>query len=247
MADQGQQMFEGKPDQGEQRTMFSVGGRDYTADEAKKKIENADMFIDTLKGEKTDQASEIESLRTQVKTLTRQLDTSKKLEDFLESKQEPAKEPEPQQAQTTPAVDERTILDKLKAELAAESQQDVRASNMQKAITAASKIYGNEWQAQLLEKGSQLGMDKSSIQNMAETSPQAFAKLFGLESDGSATPAPQGSSSGDTPTQEQKPKSVMFGSTTKDLVEQWRYSGKRVGEELGFDYNSDIHKLPKQR
>lgn len=248
MADHGQ-MFQETPDQGtegfkqEPTHMFEVGGRQYSAEDAKKKIENADMFIDTLKSEKDQVMSQYSTLQEEVAELRRQLDNSRKLEDALKPREETPKQTEQEQT-THQAVDEAAILRKLREELSKESQQEVRAKNMRAAIDSASKKYGSDWQTKLTEMGAELGMDQKAIQAMAETSPQAFARLFGLTGKAASEPAPSGSStqSYQKPA-DPAPKSVMFGATTKDLVEQWRYSGKQVME----DYDPNIHVIPKRK
>lgn len=258
MADQGQMFEQDKPDNGGQGSMFEVGGRQYDAEAAAKKIENADMFIETLKSEKSQMESQykekLETLEAQLASLSSKLDAedsaSRKIEELLRSKAgAPQEEPKPAEKTTPPAVDEDAIIRKLREQMETESKASVRAANMSKAMKRASEVYGNEWQNKLREIGSSMSMDEHAIQKLAETSPDAFAQLFGLKPQGGKDPAPsQGSSVGGAPkSPEEPPKSVMFGTSTKDLIDSWRYSGQQVGKELGFEYSPEIHKLPKSR
>lgn len=251
MADQGQEMFEnGTPDQGSNGEMFTIGGRSYTAEDAKTKIENADMFIDTLKNEKGELSEKYSQLENEVAELRRQLDNSRKLEDVISGSGQPKNpQPEPRE-QTTQQVSEEAINQAVERILNQRTSTQERASNMRKAVEQAASVYGESWQTKLLEMGSEVGMNKQAIQTMAETSPQAFAKLFGLQKSAARSEAaPTSTVSGGNPLNaEQAPKPVMAGgATTKDLVEQWRYSGKRVGKELGFDYTPSVHEVKQKR
>lgn len=248
MADQGQ-MFNDKPKETPpvQTGMFTAGGRDYTPEDAQKKIENADQFIETLKTEKGELTEKYTKMEQQLQELTSRLDTSLKLEDALKSQ---AQEPPvvKQQEQTGPVVDEEAILDRLRKSLAQESQQEVQVTNLKTSIDKAASVYGTDWQSKLREQGTALGMDEAGIESLAKSNPLAFAKLFHLDTKVSATPSPSGGSFvGNPPTKPTAPKSVMFGSSTADLVAQWRYSGKQVGEANGFEYDPSIHQLKKQK
>ena len=234
-------MFDQEQTQQEQQPLFEVGGRKYTPEDAKKKIENADMFIETLKTEKGELASKYSELEQQVAELKRKLDTSLKLEDALKTPvgQPPAQQPTAEQ--TPPAVDEEAILARLQSKLQQQTQEQKKAANVDAVVSQAKRKYGEAWQNKLLEQGQALGMDGNAIQLMAQTSPQALAKLFGLGEAPKGEAAPSGAPLTSGQREEAPPKSVMFGASTKDLIEQWRYSGKRVTE----DYNPDVHKIAK--
>lgn len=231
-------------DQGNQG-MFTVGGREYTPEDAAKKIENADRFIETLKNERTQDAERLQSLESRLAELTSKLDTATKLEDVLNPKREaPASQPAEQT--TPPAVDEDAILNKLRERIDAESQTKLRAENMKNAIGKASEKFGSEWQTKLKERGKEVGMDEVAIQRMAETSPQAFAELFNLTGSPKADPAPNaGTHVGGAPSK--APEPYLFEPSTNKLAEQWKQSGKAIAEKYGFDYDVNLHALPKQR
>lgn len=246
--DQGQ-MFtqEQKPEATDDKptTMFKVGDREYTPEDAAKKIENADSFIETLKAERAQDSERMKALEAQLAELTGKLDTATKLEDVLNSKRG-SQESQPAEQTTPPAVDEDAILAKLRQQMTQESQVELRANNMKKAIETASKKYGGEWQTKLKERGKELGMDEAAIQSMAETSPQAFAELFKLSGAPKGDPAPDaGTNVGGVVNKEPEP--YLFNPSSNSLAERWIKSGKAIGEKLGFDYSVDVHGLPKQR
>lgn len=255
--DQGQ-MFDkqDQPDNGSegqqeqpQGSMFKVGDREYTPEDAAKKIENADSFIEQLKQERKQDSEKVQTLEQKLAELTSKLDTAAKLEDVVSSKREaPQEQPEPAEQTNPPAVDEDAMLKRFEKYMQEKEKTQSRAQNMANAVDAASKRYGSEWQTKLLEQGKEVGMDSAAIQNMAETSPQAFARLFGLTGSSKSEPdASAGSIVSGHKAEPEAPKPIMFGASTKDLVEQWRYSGKKVGEANEFDYTPDLHKIPKRR
>jgi hypothetical protein len=243
--DQGQMFNTDQESTADKPTMFKVGDREYTPEDAAKKIENADSFIETLKSERAQDTERMKTLEEQLAELTRKLDTATKLEDVLNSKRD-VQTSQPAEQTTPPAVDEDAILAKLRQQMDKESQVDIRANNMKSAIEAASKKYGSEWQTKLKERGKEVGMDEKAIQTMAETSPQAFAELFKLAGDPKGEPAPNaGTNVGGVVNKEPEP--YLFNPTNNSLAERWTKSGKAIGEKLGFDYSTDLHGLPKQR
>lgn len=256
MADQGQ-MFsqQEQPDNGsegqqaQESSMFKVGDREYTAEDAAKKIQNADEFIEQLKREREEDKRYRQEMEEKFAEMARKLDTASKLDDVVSSSREaPQEQPKPAEQTTQPAVDEDALMKRFEQYMQEQSQTRTRAENMKAAVDAASKRYGSEWQSKLLEQGKALGMDETAIQNMAETSPQAFARLFDIGSSSSTeADAVSGGHVGQQAKPPEEPKSVMFGATTKDLVDQWRYSGKRVGETNQFDYDPKVHSIAKQR
>tara|TARA_Y100000114_G_C11701352_1_gene298591 strand:- start:102 stop:854 length:753 start_codon:yes stop_codon:yes gene_type:complete len=239
-----QQEQPAQPDQGNS-SMFKVGDREYTPEDAAKKIENADKFIETLKSERSQDAERLQSLEAQLAALTSKLDTATKLEDVLNSKRD-TQVSQPAEQTTPPAVDEDAILAKLREKMNEESQTTLRAKNMKDAISKASEKYGSEWQTKLKERGKEVGMDEKAIQAMAETSPQAFAELFKLTGSSKSEPAPNAGThvGGD---KNKAPEPYLFQPSTNKLAEQWKMSGKAIAEKYGFDYDVSVHGLPKQR
>lgn len=245
--DQGQMFNEDKPaDQAkpEQSSMFKVGDREYTPEDAAKKIQNADEFIETLKSERAQDGERLKTLEAQLAELTSKLTTATKLDDVLNSKRD-TQVSQPAEQTTPPAVDADALLAQLREKMAQESQQDLRANNMKTAIEQAVSKYGDSWQTKLKERGKELGMDERAIQSMAETSPQAFAELFKLSGSPKGEPAPNaGTNVGGTVNK--APEPYLFNPTTNSLAEQWIKSGKATAERLGFEYDVSIHGLPKR-
>jgi len=187
----------------------------------------------------------MKTLEDQIAALTSKLDTATKLEDVLNSKRE-VTSPQPAEQTTPPAVDEDAIIARLREQLNNDSQTTLRANNMKNAIGKATEKYGSEWQTKLKERGKEVGMDEKAIQTMAETSPTAFAELFKLTGTPSGEPAPNaGTNVGGE--KNKAPEPYLFQSSTNKLAEQWKEAGKAIGERHGFDYDTSVHALPKQR
>lgn len=247
--DQGQMFTEQKQEQAtpqpDQGNMFKVGDREYTPEDAAKKIENADKFIETLKQERSQDTERLQTLEAQLAELTSKLDTATKLDDVLNSKRS-SQEEKPAEQTTPPAVDTDALLAEFKKRIAEEEQQGVKSKNLSTAVEQAASKYGDSWQTKLKERGQELGMDEVAIQSMAETSPKAFAELFKLTGTPKGEPAPNaGTNVGGVVNKEPEP--YLFNPSSNSLADRWTKSGKAIAEKLGFEYDTSIHGLPKQR
>lgn len=178
-----EQVQDNTPEQSQEDDWLVVGERKYDKQAAEKKILNADTHIKTLE-------QELAELREREKQLE------------LQRKQQEAKEAmetnTPQTSETTSSVTSETpelnldaitskVMEQVKQSMQAEKQTEAQQANLTKSVELARTKHGDAYQQKLQETGTELGMSKDQIASMAATSPQAFARLFGLESSGKPT------------------------------------------------------------
>ncbi|AUR95496.1 coil containing protein [Vibrio phage 1.208.B._10N.222.52.A7] len=166
-------------------SLFTVGDREYDAESARTKIENADQFINTLKSEKDSVTSENSVLQQENARLQAQLDQSAKLEDALSmftQQQQPAQDVTTTQQVETPSLDVEALKQQLMADVLSQVQAQEAAktheSNFGQSMSAAQKAFGSDVASKLQERGSQLGMTPQAIDQLAKTQPAVFNELF---------------------------------------------------------------------
>lgn len=148
---------------------FKVGDREYDVQAAATKIQHADQHISTLE-------SELKALRDQLALTEAQ---KKALEAMSVSTPPPAPAPT-----SAPAFDRDTLLAEAEQrvfdKLSRQQQEAVARANLEAATAEAKKVYGDSYQQVLLERGSELGMNKDEIMAFASAKPEAFKRLFNL-------------------------------------------------------------------
>lgn len=163
---------------------FKVGDREYDTASAAVKIEHADKHISTLE-------QELKALRDQL-TLT---EAQKKALEAL-SHTPPATPPAP--TSQAPAIDVDDLLAKAEQRvfdtMSRQQQVALATKNLSEATAVAKQVFGDGYQQELLKRGSELGMNQEDIVQFASTKPDAFKRLFGLNTaPNPAGPAPASS------------------------------------------------------
>ncbi|QZI86148.1 hypothetical protein PODOV061v2_0004 [Vibrio phage 172P1] len=167
-------------------SLFTVGDREYDAESARTKIENADQFINTLKTEKDSVTSENTVLQQENARLQAQLDQSAKLEDALSMFTQQQQQQTPD-VTTTPQVETPSLdVEALKQQVMADVLNQVQAKeaakthevNFGQSMSAAQNAFGSDVATKLQERGAQLGMTPQAIDQLAKTQPAVFNELF---------------------------------------------------------------------
>jgi len=180
-----------------------------------KRVDDSQTFITQLKEEKRAQDQEIQELRTLSEKATA-------LEQVLQTPQHPEAQPE---TTSQPSADE--IATKA-AELATQTiqsmeQERVHEQNFAATNTKLVETYGDKCNDVVTDKAASLGMSFDDALDMAKRRPKVFETLF---IDNTTQAAPQPTSGVETPTfntpPQDKPKSIMFGASTKDTTAAWR-------------------------
>lgn len=201
------------------QTLFTIGDRAYDQESARTKIENADQFINTIKGEKDELATQYAALQQQNAQLAAQVEQATKLDEALTMfNQQQPDAPATQQEQTS-SLDVEALkaqmLQEVMAQVSANEAQKAHQNNFDTSIAAAQKAYGTDMATKLQERGAQLGMDASAIDNLAKTQPAVFNELF-IPKANSAPAAPDGSfTNGAAPT-----------TSLDEVIDNWSDSDK---------------------
>lgn len=175
--------------------VFKVGDREYDPATAAVKIEHADKHISTLEQE--------------LKTLREQLSLTEAQKKALEalSHTPPTTTPAPtSQAQPFDMDDllakaEQRVFDTLSKQ----QQAALAEKYLSESTSVAKQVFGDNYQQELLKRGGELGMNQEDIVQFASTKPDAFKRLFGLNTaPNPAVPPPASSysyrsSTADTP------------------------------------------------
>lgn len=219
--------------------LFKIGERSYDVEAAQKKILNADTHISTIEAENA-------QLKAQLQQAQLDVTVSKKIDEAMSRQGAPTPEAATvEQTAPTGQVNEDELYQKFRQRMAQESQAESQKSNVQKAMELAQNTYGNSWESDLIAKGQELGLDAQGIESLAKMSPKLFESTFGLQAKASS-PAPQGTQQGYQAPAEEAPKPLGVGASTKDLIEQLRFSGRKIAKEHGIDYDPSVHSIPRQ-
>jgi len=153
--------------------LFTIGERQFSAEDAVKKIVNADTHIQKLETESADQRKQIDELMEKLTQLTK-------------GSGEPVAAPATQAADPAASVAEQVRLELTKAREAEQAH-----SNEALVSKALSEKFGEKAHQALLDKAASLGLDLPAAQALAQKSPQAVLAWFQAPSAG---PAPTTSS-----------------------------------------------------
>lgn len=188
---------------------------------ALKALANAQAHIKTIESEN----SQLREATTKARTL----------EDVLNA----IKPSEVAPVVTTPAPKEPEQVDI--ANLVLQTVQGLEAQKTAAANTATvvnklKQAYGDSAGETFYAKAADIGLSKAEINALAERSPSAVFKLFGIE-DKAPTNVPKGSIRADafiTTTPEQPKRSAMAHGSTSHLVDAWRASIEKTNQKLGI-------------
>ena len=214
-------------------TLFEYAGRSFTAEDAIKKMEHADKFIE----EKRQREKELED---RLAAMEAELAKAKKLDDALAELKNSRQESQQGGNTNQPSVSvdpEKLKQEVLKAIQAEQQQQTAKAqreANLQKAHEAATSKYGAAYMDKLVAEAQQRSLDLSAedIIDLASRKPATFSELFGLHKQSKPSAAPV---SGQRPP-EQRPQAA-----NKD----WKALAAEVVNNLGGQYDSSMHSIPK--
>lgn len=207
------QVQDNSPESSQEEDWLVVGDRKFDKQAAEKKIVSADNHILTLEAE----LAELRKAQEQQTLAEKQ----REAQEAMQSQTHQPKDTPSSSTSETPglSLDEVTskVLEQVKRSLTSEHQEKAKQANMQQAAQMAQAKYGDSYLQKLEETGQELGMDKTAIASMASTSPQAFARLFGLES-GKAPQRVPDSNSAAHRHQTQQQDDNPFRSTAKTVL-----------------------------
>lgn len=172
----------------------------------------------------------ISTLESELKALREKDESRAPVDKVYETVQELLRQKADQPAG---AVDEATIVGLIDRQLTASKQADNAEANKRAVVEALRGKFGDKAQEVYNAKANELGVGVGFLNDVAKKSPKAALELFGL---GAKAPSMPAHSSGSInldainsrPQLPEKPKTVMGGSTTKDVVAMWQYCEQKV-------------------
>ena len=189
--------FDNKPSESTDQLSFKVGEREFNAESAATKIENADSHINTIESENQGYKERIAALEAQVAQSTKIDDALAKLQQQQSQDNQPT--------EVTPSVSEEQIgaiaTKQMEEYLAAQ-----RVSEANAAATALSErtfretgekltaIYGDNTDKAMADKAAELGISPQAIFDMAKNPATASLLLESMKAPSSVNQAaPSGS------------------------------------------------------
>lgn len=231
---QQEQSSEQQPQQEQQpETLFEYKGRKFDEQEAIKKFEHADTFIE----EKKQREQELEQ---RIAELEGKLSQSAKIEEAMEQfKQQQSSQPAGEnttQPEAGVSQDEliQKALEAMKQEQAQMTEKQKREANLRDVHQVASSKYGEGYLDKLVQEAQSKQLDfnsKDEIVDFAATRPSAFKQLFGLSTEQKKQVNPSGGTVRQT--QEQKPQGTSFADIANEVASQ-------LGVE---DYGRSFHNI----
>ena len=193
-----------------------------------KRLDDQLGFIDTLKGEN--------------KSLREQQESTGKIDELLLKLDASQIEDTGQTQQTNSPMNIDDLRDQgflTKQDLEQQRLDSVHADNFSKVKSALIDTYGEEKYLDVLTgKATTLGMSIEDIDRLARSNPAATIKLMEADKTTNTSTSTQGSfntqaidnhnsAQASAPT-----KGVMYGSTTKDVLTNWRAAGEVVKKNM---------------
>lgn len=203
----------------EEAKEFIGEGKKYKSiEDAIKSIPHAQRYIEEQKQtieEMKQKLEELELLKKSILEQKEQENVSNQSSGFVDTKQ-------------NSGADLSTLVQQ---EIQKLKQQEVIQTNLQNVDNALKKKFGEKTSEVFQKTIIELGITKEMAIQMAGTSPKAFLKLF--DTKGESIPNKPVSSINSEAiinnSAETKPKSVMSGATTKEMVAAWRAVKERIG------------------
>lgn len=159
-----------------------------------KQNSHAQEYINRLKEEN-------QRFKTEVTQLQRDLQNSKSLDDLLDSLE--SQDHSNLSGRQAPQLDRESLLSELKEEvfrdLTRKETEALERQNFQESVRVVKQAFGDDFQKKLEEIGQDVGLSKSQLDQLAKTSPKAFAQLVGAKPQGSKGTPPSTSSLRTTP------------------------------------------------
>jgi hypothetical protein len=136
-----------------------------------------------------------------------------------------------QNVQTTPTgLDAESVKDVTLDTLRQYEAQKVSASNQKSVVEALTKTYGQKAEEMYTKKAQELGLDTSTFDSLAASSPKAVLSYFDVKDKETYFNPTKGSVNTEALGKEnppkRAPKNIMYGASTSDVLDAWRSAGQ---------------------
>jgi hypothetical protein len=131
----------------------------------------------------------------------------------------------------TESIDPAKLVEEVKASLRQDEQINRAKANLGTVESKLVEVYGDKAKEKFEEASARLNMSAQVLTALAKDSPEAALALIGVPK---AEGNPQGTSESDVNTSALKDvgepapkKNVMYGASTKDVIDEWRNSAPK--------------------
>lgn len=163
--------FSKPADQGDGPKTFALSEDDIQ--KILKRNSHAQSHIETIEAENKE-------MRRQIDELNKKLETSKGFEDLLEGLANPQYSSNPT-GQTASPLDKNELLRELKGSVLSSLQEEqtkaIADKNFNDSFDYVSQKFGDQYERELLNVSTELGLSMDHMDNLARTSPTAFKKV----------------------------------------------------------------------
>lgn len=222
--------------QGEQENGFQQGDKPEKAEvqandqyaKLQKRLDDKDEFIETLKSERKADAEKMLKLEQQLQELQEQWQADRKTNENVREAMEKITSQREVSSTDRAEVNLDEVVEKatqrLKETMTAEQMAAKQAENFSKVEEAVKGTFGSEFMPALTKRCEELGMSLVELDNLAKAAPQAAIELLMPKAGKSTAPTTSSANTAgfNQKPQQQKPKTVMGASTSKDDIAFWR-------------------------
>jgi hypothetical protein len=143
-----------------------------------KRDQHAQEHIRRLEDEARQRREQEQAIADRLTQLEAELSKRASLEELL-AKREGA-QPNKSDSQT-PAVDVDSVVQRVLSTMEQKTVAERTKANRAAAVEAAKSVYGDSYKQKVEETAKELGMTLNDVDDLAGRSPQAFARMFGLQ------------------------------------------------------------------
>lgn len=203
--------------EGSDHSFIEYNGRKLSKEEVLNKLQHADTFIDTLKGER-------ETDRERLERLEKQAEDAKKVSDVLAALQG-GDTAQPDGGNDTSsegddAADPSAIADQVLRQLQEKEAQKRQEENWNSVTKTLTATFGDKTNEKVREVALANDMTVEEAASMAKSKPKVFLRLFDLK--GGETSTPVNTGSGRRPSladQDDGPSGYSEAKSTKEQVD----------------------------
>lgn len=193
-----------------------------------KRLSDKDEFIEKLKSERRDDDDKLSKYEAEVKELREKLEalssTNSKIDEALREVKAQREVSGTDRAEVNLDVVVEKAAQRMREEMTAEQRKVAEAENFKQVEAAVKEVWGDSFLDSLSSRCSELNISLEELDRLAKVSPKAAIELVTPKKTGSVAPTKGSVSTAaftDT-SKQQRPKSPMGFSTTKDDVAYWR-------------------------
>lgn len=216
------------------QSFLEYNGKSLSREDVLKKLQNADSFIETLKGERAEDRQRLEAIESQ-------LQKAGKVDEVLEALRgngQGAPDQEntpPENEPASPTLDVETLTQGVLEQLSAREQAQLEDNNWKAVTETLTHTFGEKTNAKVREVALNNDLSVEEAADLARKRPKVFLKLFGDEVKGSTTSASLlGGGRRPAPRKDTTPSGYAQARKTSDQISIYKKKLADAGLELNI-------------